>query len=174
MSGRVDVSVLRVGFFVEKYVADDIVFVGLFMLGRERGFKCDADVNVQTESEKATSASLLLPTLAVWAAVTGDGATLDGLADFVSGHYQHSNLQLWYPGSDTEENLYRGSADHGLFASSIKIERTCEGMLAPIKSECALSAAYCSLSALHHGLWPLLVSASRHHRHPVPPHLWPL
>lgn len=174
MSDRVDVSVLMVGFFVEKYVADDIVFVGLFMLGRERGFKCDADVNVQTESEKATSASLLLPTLAVWAAVTGDGATLDGLADFVSGHYQHSNLQLWYPGSDTEENLYRGSADHGLFASSIKIERTCEGMLAPIKSECALSAAYCSLSALQHGLWPLLVSASRHYRHPVPPHLWPL
>ena len=123
---------------------------------------------------EATSASLLLPTLAVWAAVTGDGATLDGLANFVSGHYQHSNLQLWYPGSDTEENLYRGSADHGLFASSIKIERTCEGMLAPIKSECALSAAYCSLSALQHGLWPLLVSASRHHRHPVPPHLWPL
>ena len=51
MSGRVDVSVLRVGFFVEKNVADDIVFVDLFMLGRERGFKCDADVNVKTEND---------------------------------------------------------------------------------------------------------------------------
>lgn len=50
-SGRVDVSVLRVGFFIEKNVADDIAFVGLFMLGRERGFKCDADVNVKTESD---------------------------------------------------------------------------------------------------------------------------
>jgi hypothetical protein len=50
-SGRVDVSVLRVGFFVEKNVADDIVFIGLFMLGRERGFKCDADVNVKTERD---------------------------------------------------------------------------------------------------------------------------
>ena len=50
-SGRVDVSVLRVGFCIEKNVADDIAFVGLFMLGRERGFKCDADVNVKTESD---------------------------------------------------------------------------------------------------------------------------
>ena len=123
---------------------------------------------------EATSGSLLVPTLAVWAALTGDAATLDGIADFVSGHYQHSNLQLWYPGSNTEQHLYRGGTDHGRFASGIKIERTREAMLAPIKSECALSAAYYSLSALQHGLWPMLVSASRHHRHPVPPHLWPL
>ena len=32
-------------------MADDIVFVGLLMLGRERGFKCDVDVNVKTESD---------------------------------------------------------------------------------------------------------------------------
>lgn len=48
-SGRVDVSVLRVGFFVEKNVADDVIFVGLFMVGRERGFKCDADVNIKKD-----------------------------------------------------------------------------------------------------------------------------
>ena len=46
-----DVSVIRVGFFVEKNVADDVVFVGLFMVGRERGFKCDADVNIKTERD---------------------------------------------------------------------------------------------------------------------------
>ena len=50
-TGRIDVSVLRVGFFIDKIVADDIVFVGLLMLGRERGFKCDADINVKTESD---------------------------------------------------------------------------------------------------------------------------
>ena len=45
------VSVLRVGFWIEKNVADDIAFVGLLILGRERGFKCDADVNVKSESD---------------------------------------------------------------------------------------------------------------------------
>ncbi len=50
-SGRVDVSVLRVGFFIEKIVADDVVFISLFMVGRDRGFKCDADVNVKTDRD---------------------------------------------------------------------------------------------------------------------------
>ena len=124
------------------------------------------------DREDATCASILVPTLAVWAALTRDAATIDGLADFVSGPYEHSNLQLWYPGPDSEEHLYRDSANHGLSASDIKIERTCDEMLAPIMLECTQSAAFSSLSALMCGLWPLLVSASRHHRVPVPPHFW--
>lgn len=50
-SGRVDITVLRAGYFHEKNAADDVVFVGIFMSGRDRGIKCDADVNVKTESE---------------------------------------------------------------------------------------------------------------------------
>ena len=123
---------------------------------------------------EATSGSILIPTLAVWAALTDDTETLGALADFVSGPYKHCTLQLWYPGPDTEEHIYRGDADHGLAATHIKIERACDDMLAPIKAECVTSAAYSSLSAVEHGLWPLLISASRHHRVPVPPHLWPL
>lgn len=122
----------------------------------------------------ATCASLLVPTLAVWAALVGDAATLHVLADFEAGPYAHSNLQLWYPGPDAEDHLYRGDANHGLSASNIRIARTCEEMVAPIKSESARSPAYFSLSAREHGLWPILISASRHHRHPVPPHLWPI
>jgi len=49
--GRVDISILRVGFFVEKNVADDIIFVDLLTLGKERGYKCDAEVNVKTDKD---------------------------------------------------------------------------------------------------------------------------
>lgn len=52
-SGRVDVAVIRVGLFVQQSIADDVVFVGLFTVGKDRGFKCDADVNVKTETESA-------------------------------------------------------------------------------------------------------------------------
>lgn len=121
----------------------------------------------------ATVGSLLVPTLAVWASITGDIETLDFLADFASGPYQHSTLQLWYPGPDTEEHLYCGSANHGLAATGIRIERRPEDMLAPIRSECTKSAAFSSLSPHTYELWPLLILASRHHRVPVPPHLWP-
>ena len=124
--------------------------------------------------DEATAGSLLVPTLAVWAAVTADTETLGALVDFATGSFQHSTLQLWYPGPDTEEHLYRGSADHGLAATDFKIERARNDMLALVKSECDASSAFSSLSPLLYGLWPLLVSASRHHRVPLPPHLWPL
>lgn len=50
-SGRVDISVMRVGYFIEKIIADDIVYISLFMSGRTRGIKCDADINVKTEND---------------------------------------------------------------------------------------------------------------------------
>ena len=123
--------------------------------------------------EKVTAGSLLVPTLAVWAAVTDDGETLGVLADFTDGSYAHSTLQLCYPGPDTEEHLYADSDKHGLACIGIKIERNPHDMLAPIISECGASTAFSSLSAVEYGLWPLVISASRHHRFPVPPHFWP-
>ena len=122
----------------------------------------------------ATLGSLLIPTLAVWASLTDDTVTLGALTDFVSGEYKHSTLQLWFPGADSEEHFYRGSADHGLAFTGFTIERTCEAMLAPIKSECVASNAFWMLSAQQHGLWPLVMLASRHHRMPMSPQLWPI
>ena len=123
---------------------------------------------------EATAASLLVPTLAVWAAITEDVGTLEALAEFVDGSYSHSTLQLWYPGSDTETHLYLGRIHHGLAASGIEIYRSCEEMLAPIKLECETGSAFASLSAVSVGLRPLVILASRHHRYPVPPQFWTL
>lgn len=123
---------------------------------------------------QATAGSILVPTLATWAAITGDDATLGLLADFTADEYKHSTLQLWYPGDDTEEHLYRGSAIHGLISTDVNVERVCEDILSPIKDECDASGYFPSLSAIRWGCWPLVVLACRHHRIPVPPHLWPL
>ena len=120
----------------------------------------------------ATCASVLIPTLAVWAAIVDDVATLRMLSDFSSGPYKHSTLQLWYPGRDTEEHFYRGDSDHGLSGVNFKIQSSSADTLSPIKSECDASSEFLSLSAFKHNLWPLIVSACRHHRVPVPPHFW--
>ena len=122
----------------------------------------------------ATAGSVLVPTLAVWASLAGDQETLEMLADFASGPFQHSTLQLWYPGSDTEAHLYRGSGDHGLAATNIRIERSCDKMIDRVKSECSASKHFVTLSSIAAGIWPLVVLASRHHRMPVPPQFWPL
>lgn len=122
---------------------------------------------------KATEASILIPTLAVWAAIVDDSETLRQLAEFVSEDLEHCALQLWYPGPDTEERLYLGG-NHGLCAAGMRIRSPSEKMLSPIRTECTASGAFFSLSAYSRGMWPLLVLASRHHRMPVPPQLWPL
>ena len=121
---------------------------------------------------EATNASLLVPTLAVWAATTEDTETLELLAEFASGDYSHSNLQLWYPASDTEEHLYSGRQNHGASAYPIKIPKCGKQLLSAVKSECEKSAAFLSLSAIEWHLWPLVILACRHHRVPVPPHFW--
>ena len=121
----------------------------------------------------ATVGSLLVPTLSVWAAIPDDAETLGVLADFASGPCSHSTLQLWYPASDSEEHLYANSDQHGLAVTDITIEHDAGDMLTLIKSECAASASFQSLSTLSNGLWPLIILASRHYRIPVPPHFWP-
>ncbi len=123
---------------------------------------------------EATAGSILLPTLAAWAAFTGDASTLSFLAEFASNAYSHSTLQLLFPGPDTEDRLYEGRARHGLVLHDFKIPDACGDMVSLIQDECRASSEHWSLSARTHGLWPLVVLASRHHRMPVPPHFWPV
>ena len=123
--------------------------------------------------EDATAGSRLVPTLAVWAAVVRDGQTLQQLAEFGAGEYAHSSLQLSFPDSNSEKHLYQYSASHGAMAGGIKIMEDPTDWLSFVRSECQASNAYFSLSAVERGFWPLVVLASRHHRVPVPPHLWP-
>ncbi len=122
--------------------------------------------------EKATLGSLLMPTLAVWAAILRDNDTLEYLADFVSANYQHSTLQLCYPGQGTEEGLYSGV--DGSVVQRVSIERTYDRMIGQVLSECGASTVFTTLSAVQCGVWPVVLAASRHYRIPVPPQLWPL
>lgn len=123
--------------------------------------------------ERATAGSIMVPTLAMWAAIVDDPDTLEMLAEFTSGPYKHSKLQLWYPGDDSEEHLYRGSDNHGLSAD-FKVVRSCGDLVTSVGKECTASSAFRSLSAIRRGLWPLVILACRHHRMPVPPHFWGL
>ena len=121
----------------------------------------------------ATAASILLPTLAAWAAFTQDADTMSHLSEFAAGDYRHSTLQLLYPGPDTEAHLYTGGTLHGLNVNGFNIPDNCEEMISFVRVECLATSAFDSLSPRAHGLWPLLFLASRHHRVPIPPQFWP-
>ena len=137
----------------------------------------DLVVHPKAEAEyrtEATVGSLLIPTLAVWAAIVADDEALRLLREFASGEFSHSTLQLLYPGEDTEAHIYSGNDKHGQIDTNVGIMGSPEEMMAPIKVECAATKElFLSLSAVRFGIWPLVLLACRHHRIPVPPHFWP-
>ena len=122
--------------------------------------------------ETATAASVLLPTVAFWAALLGDGETTDLLARFVEEYLGHCNLQLWLPGDDSEANIYLDAAPHGAAFDHIPVGRESRVVLDYVLRECGRETPYFSLSAVEFGHWPLIALACRHHRLPIPPHLW--
>ena len=169
--------------FIKKWV-EDIVGGTMFAFHHHAQYPCihndyhDLLGHPRVKTDKyraeATSASVLVPTLAAWAAFMKDYRTLSRLADFAAEPYGHATLQLLFPGADTEEHLYEGGALHGRAVPDIDIPDDCEKMIEFIREECQALPAYWSLSAQVCGLWPLVVLASRHHRTPLPPHLWPV
>jgi hypothetical protein len=121
---------------------------------------------------EATAGSILIPTLAVWSAITGNAEALAGMRDFTTSDYAHSTLQLWFPGSDTEEHLYIGRHSHGAAVTGLRVETDPHRMLEPIQKECIATDYFWKLSAVRRGHWPLVLIACRHHRHPIPPQFW--
>jgi len=123
--------------------------------------------------EQATSASVLFPTLAFWAAATGDMEALGFLSRFRKEHFSHSALQIWLPHDNSEPHLYLNDAAHGAAYTDIPITADPNVILKYVLAECGADTPFFKLSAVEQGFWPLVLVACRHHRLPVPPHLWP-
>ena len=122
--------------------------------------------------QAATAGSVLLPTLAFWAAGLGDGETLSCLADFKRDDLDHCTFQLWLPGDDTEDNLYTNTEAHGAAFTDIPVTEDPEAVLGYVFRECGTETPFYSLSAVASGHWPIVAMACRHYRLPIPPHLW--
>jgi hypothetical protein len=120
----------------------------------------------------ATEASVLLPTLALWANALGNEDVNDRIAAFKATDLQHCNFQVWLPGEDTEERLYTGNTAHGAALSHVPVTSESRATLVYIEAECELDQHFKRLSAICLGHWPIVVMACRHYRLPVPPHLW--
>lgn len=125
-----------------------------------------------TYREAATAASVLLPTLAFWAAGLGDEETLKELAVFKRDHLNHCSFQLWLPGDDSEDNIYVDAESHGAAFTDIPVTDDPSIVLDYVQRECGADTPFFKLSAVEFGHWPLIAVACRHYRLPVPPHLW--
>ena len=151
-----------------------------FSLFIRRGYPCiyfdyrDLVQHPKAEDDEyfkgATAASVLYPTIAVWAALFGYTPLFNRVADLQNEHLQHSTFQLWFPGDDTEEAIYahRDRDNHGIALTGFDFFAGPEVFLDDVFDECEKNKAFSELSAIRTGVWPMLLTACRHYRLPVP------
>lgn len=121
--------------------------------------------------ENATSASILYPILALWAALLDDDETYKKVSRIKQEHLQHCTFQFWFPDESSETHFYSNSDTHGATLVDVPLDRSKGEFLAQVFGECEQSPHFKELSAVKSGWWPLIVVACRHYRLPLPLHL---
>lgn len=119
-----------------------------------------------------TRGSTLIPLIAVWASSRGETANSREFTSFAKEHLKHCNMQFWITGDDSEKQIYKGRAAHGMALTDVPITADGSAALEMLNSEVSRNEHFQLLSAIQLGHWPILVMACRHYRLPLPPHLW--
>lgn len=120
----------------------------------------------------STEGSILYPLLALWAAARGKQTLFDEIARFSEDALAHCTFQTWFPHEDSEENLYLNSDNHGAVLAGIPVTEGTTDTLDFILAEAKTNKHYNQLSAVKLGHWPIVLTACRAHRLPVPPQAW--
>jgi len=118
--------------------------------------------------ERATSASILYPSISLWAALLGEMSIYEKIAKIKTDLMPHCTFQFWYPDETSEEHFYRNSDAHGAVLPNPVVEKSPRELLEQAFGECDSASHTRSLSAVRCGWWPLIVIACRHHRMPLP------
>jgi hypothetical protein len=119
----------------------------------------------------ATSASILFPVIALWAALIKDAQLYSNIASLKRDVMPHCTFQLWYPDETSEANYYRNDEVHGATFASLDFDKPVSDFLDQVFRECDETPHFQELSAVRYGWWPLIVVACRHYRLPLPLHI---
>lgn len=118
--------------------------------------------------EKVTEASVLYPLLAVFCAIYELDSASQDLEKFSTENLSHCTLQYWYPNHHSEKSMYSNIETHG--SSSTDFPMNGNLALDHIAHECVNSDSIKKMSAILQEKTPLLLTACRCYRYPVPFH----
>lgn len=117
---------------------------------------------------KATEASILYPLLAVFCSLYKLDSASQELEKFAANKLTHCTLQYWYPNQDSEQNMYSNSDMHG--SASTHFPMNGNLAIGHIVQECGNADSFKRMSAVTEGKAPLVLTACRCYRYPVPFH----
>ena len=122
--------------------------------------------------KEATAGSVLIPVLAAFLSALESHEALEKLVDLKAKELEHCTLQLWLPDNSSEDCFYKGVRDHGVTLSDVPLSRTGKELVGLVKNACDQTEGYSTLSAVMTGYWPVIITACRHYRLPIPPQMW--
>ncbi len=117
---------------------------------------------------RVTEASVLYPLLAVFCSLYKLDSVSQDLEKFAKDKLTHSTLQYWYPNQSSEQDMYSNSSTHG--SASTNFPMNGSAALEHIMQECVNADSFKSMSAVIKGKAPLVLTACRCYRYPVPFH----
>ncbi len=115
-----------------------------------------------------TNASILYPLLAVYCHLYKLESQSQELEEFATEQLKHSTLQYWYPNEYSEQSMYSNSDIHG--SASTDFPMNGNSALKHIKQECEDADTFKKMSAVTQNKTPLILTACRCYRYPVPFH----
>ena len=118
--------------------------------------------------KNVTKASVLYPLLAVFCSLYKLDSVNQDLEKFAKDKLIHSTLQYWYPNQNSEQVMYSNSSTHG--SASTDFPMNGSAALEHIKQECVNADSFKNMSAVTKGKAPLVLTACRCYRYPVPFH----
>jgi len=122
--------------------------------------------------QESTEGSVLYPMLAFWAEALGRDDVIERLADFKADDLPHCNFQMFFLDHESEARLYTGDDRHGSVLCDVVPRKGETNTIAMARRESGVITDYDRLSAIELGHWPIVLTACRLHRLPVPPQLW--
>jgi hypothetical protein len=121
---------------------------------------------------EALAGSILIPLLAAWLAAFKDRDSLGRLTALMNSDLQGCTIQLWLPEKESEDHFYLNNEVHGETLTDLPLQEDGSELLQTIAEACDANEGFAALSANLSGYWPVILTACRHYRLPVPPQFW--
>lgn len=125
-----------------------------------------------TYFEEHTRAGILYTFLLAWLAMIGDKQRAERLRATLLEHTPHMTHQIWVPDGRTDEVFWDGDRDHGFSVPGLPLDQSLEAVFDLLNRVMSEYPLHERVSALRANLTPILLTACRHYRMPVPVHIW--
>ena len=119
-----------------------------------------------------THAGVLYVFLLAWLWMIEDQERAEQLRNTLLEYVPHMTHQFWIPDAQTDEVFWSGARNHGLAVPCLSLDESLEAVISLFNRVMDEHPLDKRISAVRLNLTPILLTACRHYRMPLPPHVW--